>query len=142
MQPSMNRLSILVLCASSAYTTAALSAEASKETVKIACVGDSITFGAGVKNRGVMNYPSQLERMLKEDGKLPNYEVKNFGVSARTMLYKGDHPYSKEKAYKNSIAYQPNISSSLAPMTPSHTTGNFPPNTPKTPNLWSSPIKL
>ena len=95
---------ILTLGLTSAYTTAN-----AEPTVRIACVGDSITFGAGVKNRGVMNYPAQLERMLKEDGKLPNYEVKNFGVSARTMLNKGDHPYSKEKAFRNSIAYQPNI---------------------------------
>ncbi|MEO1857685.1 MAG: GDSL-type esterase/lipase family protein [Rubritalea sp.] len=71
---------------------------------KIACVGDSITFGAGVAAREKLNYPAQLGYLLGDD-----YEVKNFGVSARTMLNKGDHPYTKEKAYQNSLNYQPDI---------------------------------
>ena len=38
-----------------------------------------------------------------------SYWVKNFGVSARTMLNKGDHPYMNEPAYKNALAFNPNI---------------------------------
>ncbi|WP_018969866.1 GDSL-type esterase/lipase family protein [Rubritalea marina] len=71
---------------------------------KIACVGDSITFGAGIPDRDDMSYPAQLGHLLGAD-----YEVKNFGISARTMLSKGDHPYSKEALYKASVNYQPNI---------------------------------
>jgi lysophospholipase L1-like esterase len=37
------------------------------------------------------------------------YWVKNFGVSARTMLNKGDRPYMKEQAYQQALAFNPNI---------------------------------
>ena len=35
--------------------------------------------------------------------------MKNFGVGARTMLNKGDHPYMKELAWKDALAFNPNI---------------------------------
>ena len=85
------------------FTGLALTVSLSAQT-RIACVGDSITFGAGVAAREKLNYPAQLGYLLGED-----YEVKNFGVSARTMLTKGDHPYTKEKAYQSSLSYQPDI---------------------------------
>lgn len=75
-----------------------------KDVVRVACIGNSITFGAGIKNRSRDSYPSVLARMLGD-----NYWVKNFGVSARTMLNKGDHPYMNEPAYKNALAFNPNI---------------------------------
>ena len=75
-----------------------------KDAVRVACIGNSITFGAGIKNRSRDSYPSVLARMLGD-----NYWVKNFGVSARTMLNKGDHPYMNEPAYKNALAFNPNI---------------------------------
>ena len=37
------------------------------------------------------------------------YWVKNFGVSARTLLNKGDNPYMNEKAYQDALAFNPNI---------------------------------
>lgn len=75
-----------------------------KDAVRVACIGNSITFGAGIKNRSRDSYPPVLARMLGD-----NYWVKNFGVSARTMLNKGDHPYMNEPAYKNALAFNPNI---------------------------------
>ena len=75
-----------------------------KDAVRVACIGNSITFGAGIKSRSRDSYPSVLARMLGD-----SYWVKNFGVSARTMLNKGDHPYMNEPAYKNALAFNPNI---------------------------------
>ena len=75
-----------------------------KDAVRLACIGNSITFGAGIRNRSRDSYPSVLARMLGD-----SYWVKNFGVSARTMLNKGDHPYMNEPAYKNALAFNPNI---------------------------------
>lgn len=75
-----------------------------KDAVRVACIGNSITFGAGIRNRSRDSYPSVLARMLGD-----SYWVKNFGVSARTMLNKGDHPYMNEPAYKNALAFNPNI---------------------------------
>ena len=59
-----------------------------EEKVRVACVGDSITWGAGVKNRAENCYPKVLGNLLGE-----KYEVKNFGKSGYTLLKKGDRPY-------------------------------------------------
>ena len=70
---------------------------------KIACVGDSITFGAAIKNRARNCYPAQLQDLLGL-----KYTVSNFGFSARTLLKNGDHPYWREKMYQNALGLEPN----------------------------------
>lgn len=70
--------------------------------VKVACVGDSITQGAGAPKG--KSYPSQLQDLL-DDG----WQVGNFGVSGRTLLRKGDHPYWNEKAFKKAQEFQPDV---------------------------------
>ncbi len=72
--------------------------------IKVACVGDSITFGAGIKNRNINSYPAQLGKMLGE-----KYTVKNFGISGSTVLKKGNKPYWKQTAYKKALNSSPNI---------------------------------
>lgn len=72
--------------------------------IKIACIGNSITFGSGVENREINSYPAQLQKMLGD-----KFEVKNFGISARTMLRKGDHPYWNEQTYQDALNYEPDI---------------------------------
>ena len=75
-----------------------------KDAIRVACIGNSITYGARIKNRDRDSYPAVLSRMLGEA-----YWVKNFGVSARTLLNKGDNPYMNEKAYQDALAFNPNI---------------------------------
>ncbi|MEX0315378.1 MAG: GDSL-type esterase/lipase family protein [Allomuricauda sp.] len=80
-----------------------------KQTVKahkirIACVGNSITYGAGMADRENNAYPIQLQNMLG-----PNYEVKNFGVNGRTLLKKGDLPYWQTEQYQQAMAYKADI---------------------------------
>lgn len=72
--------------------------------IKIACVGDSITYGYGIQNREEHAYPPQLNKILGD-----GYEVKNFGVSGRTVLKRGDFPYWAESAYEQAINYSPDI---------------------------------
>jgi lysophospholipase L1-like esterase len=72
------------------------------EPIKVACVGDSITQGAGAKPG--QSYPSQLQALLGD-----GYQVGNFGVSGRTLLKKGDFPYWKEKKYQAALAMEPAI---------------------------------
>ena len=72
--------------------------------IRVACVGDSITYGAGIKDRKNMNYPKQLGKLLGKE-----YEVRNFGNSGSTMLKKGDKPYWKQKEFKAALEYAPNI---------------------------------
>ena len=44
--------------------------------IKVACVGDSITYGHGVENWKQNNYPAQLQQILGD-----KYNVANFGSS-------------------------------------------------------------
>ncbi len=72
--------------------------------IRVACVGNSITFGSGIENREQYSYPAQLQTML---GK--GWEVRNFGVSGRTMLKKGNQPLWEEEAFANALAFKPNV---------------------------------
>jgi len=55
-----------------------------KEKIKVACIGDSITFGARLEDRDKYAYPAQLQGLLGE-----NYLVENFGVGSCTLIRKG-----------------------------------------------------
>ena len=72
--------------------------------IKVACIGNSITDGYGIDMRTAYGYPAQLQQMLGKD-----YWVKNFGVSSRTMLNKGDYPYMNEMAWRDALAFKPDI---------------------------------
>src|SRR5688572_15934739 len=74
------------------------------ERVRVACVGDSITYGSAVEKRDQNCYPVVLGNLLG-----PSHEVRNFGVSGATLLKKGDKPYWKEKAFQLAGDFGPNI---------------------------------
>jgi len=80
-----------------------LAATAAAAPTKIACIGDSITFGLFTDK--ACDYPAQLQRMLGAD----QYLVGNFGVSRTTVLRKGDFPYSKKKALQDAVDFKPDI---------------------------------
>lgn len=75
-----------------------------EQALRVACIGNSITDGMGIDMSEVYGYTAVLQRLL---GK--NYNVKNFGVSARTLMNKGDLPYMKEQAWADAQAFLPNI---------------------------------
>lgn len=72
--------------------------------IRVACVGNSITYGAGIANREKNCYPAQLQQYLGD-----GYEVKNFGISGRTTLSKGDLPYVQSGEFKKSQEFMPDI---------------------------------
>ena len=72
--------------------------------IKVALVGDSVTYGHSIKNWPVNNYPALLSDMLGE-----NYCVKSYGVSGSTVQPDGDQPYNITKAYIWSHDYQADI---------------------------------
>lgn len=83
----LSRLSrkIFPLLALAAGTTSALAAE----PTKIACVGDSITFGYLIPQRETFHYPKVLGKLLGSD-----FEVRNFGNPGKTC---GDYPDQKSR---------------------------------------------
>ena len=73
-----------------------------KAPIRVACIGDSITHGAGAApGKG---YPAQLQSLLGA-----SWLVSNYGVSGRTLLKKGDFPYWKEGAYQKALGSKPDV---------------------------------
>ena len=72
--------------------------------IRVACIGNSITDGHGIDMRTAFGYPALLQKKLGSD-----YWVKNFGVSSRTLLNKGDFPYMNEVAWQDAQAFKPDV---------------------------------
>ncbi|MBI3879078.1 MAG: hypothetical protein HY301_03325 [Verrucomicrobia bacterium] len=105
----MKLLRSLALLAALSLAALASAAEfrtqpAQRGPTRVACVGDSITYGANIPEREKNAYPASLWRMLG-----PLYDVKNFGANAATLLKKGDKPYWDLQEFKDADAYAPDI---------------------------------
>ena len=59
-----------------------LARQAPFDTIRIACIGNSITYGARLANPAEDSYPAVLQHLF--DGN--NITVKNFGISGATMI--------------------------------------------------------
>lgn len=78
--------------------------EPSDGQIKVACVGDSITYGYGIKGWKENAYPVVLSRLLGD-----GYCVNNFGYTGRTVQTDADKPFTKEKLYRKSLDFKPDI---------------------------------
>ncbi len=87
-----------------ASSLAALAARAQPQApVRVACMGDSITFGARIADRANSSYPARLA------ARRPNAEVRNFGVGGATLLRRADHPYSATAPWRAALAWRPDV---------------------------------
>ena len=87
-------LAALLLCTASASTQAK----------RLACLGDSITFGARIPSRAQFSYPAQLAARLGS-----GFEVRNFGVGGATLARKGDKPYATTREFTQALGWKPDI---------------------------------
>lgn len=78
--------------------------QAQSKVLKVACIGNSITYGSGIKDQARDSYPALLGRMLGN-----GYEVRNFGRSGTTLLRKGNYPYWGTAEYQNAKQFNPDI---------------------------------
>ena len=85
-------------------TISASAASKRQKTIRVACIGNSITYGTGIADRTNDSYPSQLQRLLGS-----NYQVGNFGKPGATLLYHGHRPYVKQEEFKGAIAFKGDI---------------------------------
>ena len=76
----------------------------SDKIIRVACVGDSITEGAGLEKQSKTSYPVILDSILGN-----KYSVLNCGRSGTALQKKGDFPYWISKEFSNIFAYKPNI---------------------------------
>lgn len=72
--------------------------------IKVACIGDSITYGHGIKDWAKNNYPVVLQNLLGN-----GYHVQSFGVSGRCVQDNSDQPYRALQQYQDSLAYNADI---------------------------------
>ena len=74
--------------------------ESKEGQIKIACAGDSTTYGHGISGWPKNNYPAVLQNLLGE-----NYHVNNYGVSSFAVQESADRSYRTLPHYQESLAY-------------------------------------
>lgn len=74
------------------------------QDIRVACIGNSVTFGYGLKNPENESYPSVLQGLLGQ-----KYQVKNFGLSGATLLKRGHRPYYKTKQFEEVMSFKPDV---------------------------------
>ena len=80
---------------------------AAGEPVRVACVGDSITFGQGVSPRDArdrLSYPAQLQAQLGD-----GYQVRNFGRPSATATRVSVLPYHKQTECAAALEFKPQV---------------------------------
>jgi len=90
----MKRTLILTLCVCFCAVSFA------QKRVKVACVGNSITYGIGVADPDKESYPARLQQLLGE-----GYTVERFGKPGATLLNKGHRPFMQQKEFKDALAF-------------------------------------
>ena len=74
------------------------------EKVRVACIGDSITFGHGIKDREHASYSARLASLLGA-----KYDVQNFGVNGATLIKHGTRPYDQQDACRDALKFRPQV---------------------------------
>jgi len=71
---------------------------------KVACVGDSITWGFTILNPGKHSYPAVLQHLLGG-----GFEVRNFGYNDAAARFDAETPYVRKRVYRESLEWEPDI---------------------------------
>jgi len=72
--------------------------------IKVACVGNSVTWGMTITDREKNCYPAQLQKLLGN-----KYEVRNFGHSGTTLLQHGHRPYVDQQEYQDALNFKADL---------------------------------
>lgn len=94
----MKRLLVILLSVLLAFSAAA------KRPVRVACIGDSITYGMTLEDRSRESYPARLQEMLGN-----GYRVGNFGRNGATLLRKGHRPYMDQPELADALAFRADV---------------------------------
>jgi len=71
---------------------------------RVACIGDSITWGFTLLNPWKQSYPALLQEKLGA-----GYEVRNFGYNDAAARFDADTPYVRKRVYRESLDWNPDI---------------------------------
>ena len=81
-----------------------ITASSSADTIRVACIGNSITEGATLSTPLSDAYPALLNSQLGD-----SFDVNNYGVGGRVMLKNGDYPIWDEVAFRRALEFDPDI---------------------------------
>ena len=95
----MNKRSIILLA-----LLFSLVSVAQNQKIKVACVGNSITWGHGIQDRNRNTYPAQLQQLLGD-----GFDVRNFGNNGKCAQDEADDPYTKTQEYSDALTFRPDI---------------------------------
>lgn len=70
--------------------------------IRVACLGDSITFGVGAASG--WSWPDQLDRMLGTQ-----WDVRNYGHSGASVAKQEKHTIWSQKEYQNALQFHPDV---------------------------------
>ena len=69
-------------------------------TIRVACIGNSITYGTGLQDPVRDSYPSQLQQLLGT-----SYEVGRFGKPGATLLRRAFRPYFQQQEFHEAMNF-------------------------------------
>ena len=98
-------LCLLLLSFAIAITMAkdsTLSKDKEGNRIRVACVGNSVTYGYGLPDRDTQAYPVVLQQLLGD-----KYDVRNFGKSGATLLNHGHRPYMMQSEFREAMDFKP-----------------------------------
>ena len=72
--------------------------------IRVACIGDSLTWGFSLPEPWRQSYPAELQERLGAD-----FAVRNFGCNGASVPFDADLPYVETMAYGESRAWNPDI---------------------------------
>jgi lysophospholipase L1-like esterase len=81
-----------------------MNAAASPPPLRVACVGDSITYGDQIADRARDAYPAVLERLSAG-----RYLAGNFGVNGATALKTPFRDWTRTRAYRDAMTFRPDV---------------------------------
>ena len=81
-----------------------MAARPAQRPLRVACIGDSITYGMTLEDRETECYPARLQQLLG-----PGFEVGNFGKNGATLLRHGHRPYMEQEEYRAAMQWPADI---------------------------------
>ena len=88
-----------------AFSVLAATAKGKEKPVqRVACVGNSVTYGYGLSDREHTAYPVVLQQLLGE-----GFDVQNFGHSGATLLRHGHRPYMQLPEFRQAMDFKADL---------------------------------
>ncbi len=77
---------------------------AQRNSIRVACIGNSITYGTGLQEPAKDSYPSQLQRLLGD-----GYAVGNFGKPSARLLRGTRLPYFNQPEFQQAMQFKGDV---------------------------------